>query len=201
MKFCVIDNGSKYLDNILQRISVEHEYFVLEYLPFQKIDVSDADMVILSGGMVHEAEEKLNSGQYYFQAEFDLINNCSVPIFGICLGLQIMTVAMGGKLGVLPKMIIDNKYISLNKLGRQVMGNGNFIAHKYHRLYAINPNRQNFEVLASSGDGPEIIMHKYNKLLGVQFHPEIDVDSGSENEFWRLIAVLEPSMHKQDIYA
>ncbi|MBP7821083.1 gamma-glutamyl-gamma-aminobutyrate hydrolase family protein [Candidatus Saccharibacteria bacterium] len=201
MKFCVINNGSLYLDNILARLSENHSYHLVDYSPYHKIDIGNADMVILSGGMTHEVDDLMTDGTYYFQEQFNLINSCPVPIFGICLGLQMMTVACGGKLKIMPKMVHENKVINLNLLGLKELGEGDLFVHKRHQIIAHNPENNGFEILASSSEGPEIIKHVNRQLLGVQFHPEIDVDHKTEQEFWRLLSLLEPSLSEKGVYA
>lgn len=201
MKFCVIDNGSQYLENILLRLSENHSYNLIKYLPSKRIDIKDADMVILSGGMIHEVDDKLEDGTYYFQKQFDLINSCPVPIFGICLGLQMMTVACGGTLTKMPRMVNENKVINLNIQGLKTLGKGDLFVHKRHQIVAHKPDNYGFEILATSSEGPEIIKHIDKKLLGVQFHPEIDADHKTEQEFWRLLSVLEPSLLEKRAYA
>ena len=68
MKFLVIDNGSQYLENILLRLTAEHEVEVEKYRYNKKIRPSiDTDMIILSGGMQNEVLDKVGR-KYYFDA-------------------------------------------------------------------------------------------------------------------------------------
>lgn len=187
MKFLVIDNGSQYLENILYRISENHSVEVLSYRPGVFINPnSDTDMVILSGGMVNEVLDKVGR-QYYYQSQFDFIRNSNLPIFGICLGLQMMSVAMGGSLRRMPKLINTNKTIKLNHEGHELLDHGDFFVHTRHQWVANEEPQTGFRVLATSSEGIEIIHHKNRHLFATQFHPEIDTDYNSEKQFWRLV--------------
>jgi anthranilate synthase len=108
-----------------------------------------------------------------------------VPTFGVCLGLQGIVEAFGGKLDVLG--------YPMHGKGSQVTHQGKGVFHglpsplrvgRYHSLYA---NRDTFpaflEITAESDDG--IIMgvrHRELPIEAVQFHPEslltLDQDNG-----------------------
>jgi len=197
VKFLVIDNGSQYLENILLRLSAEHEVEVESYRYNKKIRPSiDTDMIILSGGMQNEVLDKVGR-KYYFDAEFDLINSTNIPIFGICLGLQMLTVATGGSLRKMPKLVHENKKVHLNHEGHQLLEHGDLFVHERHQWVADNIAGTGFNVLADSSEGIEIIHHRRRNLFATQFHPEIDTQANSEQDFWRLInSFLRKSQEK-----
>lgn len=108
-----------------------------------------------------------------------------VPTFGVCLGLQGIVEAFGGKLDVLG--------YPMHGKGSQVTHQGKGIFHglpsplrvgRYHSLYA---NRDTFpaflEITAESDDGVIMgVRHRELPIEAVQFHPEslltLDQDNG-----------------------
>ncbi len=108
-----------------------------------------------------------------------------IPAFGVCLGLQGMVEAFGGKLDVL-EYPMHGKGSEITHQGRGVFEGlpSPFRVGRYHSLYA---NREAFpaclEITAESDDG--IIMgikHRELPIEAVQFHPEsilsLDRDCG-----------------------
>lgn len=100
-----------------------------------------------------------------------------IPIFGVCLGLQSIVEAFGGKLGVLsyPQhgkpsrvSVIDSNSALFQALPRS------FEVGRYHSLYALPQYLpESLKVTAVSDD--DVIMaieHKTLAIAGVQFHPE-----------------------------
>jgi GMP synthase-like glutamine amidotransferase len=183
----VVNNGSQYLENIILKISKDNKYTIYNYKPGYKINVpKETDLIILSGGMVQEVVDEID-GQHYYKEEFDLIKAATVPIFGICLGLQMMAYAMGGSLKQLPNLQHKNIPIKLNHVGHTILGHGDLFVHERHAWVVDELDGTGFSVLAESEDGVEIIHHNHKNLFATQFHPEIDVDHNSNENFWRLI--------------
>jgi len=98
-----------------------------------------------------------------------------IPLFGVCLGLQGMIEALGGKLGVLDipqhgvHAMIQHENTSIFEGLPNPMR-----ASRYHSLYAIEENLPSeFEVIARSDDNVIMgIQHKSYPMAAVQFHPE-----------------------------
>jgi anthranilate synthase/aminodeoxychorismate synthase-like glutamine amidotransferase len=95
------------------------------------------------------------------------------PVYGVCLGLQMMAVAevcqvetytppLHGKRSKLK--VINSKYIAFDQLE----------VARYHSLIAHLENQSSFEVLAESKDDQKAmwIKHKSKNWMAVQFHPE-----------------------------
>ncbi len=99
-----------------------------------------------------------------------------IPIFGVCLGLQGIVEAHGGKLGVLdyPQHgktslvnVVDNS-VAFKDLP------SSFEVGRYHSLYALQDSLpQELKITAISEDGIVMgIEHKTLPIAAVQFHPE-----------------------------
>jgi len=114
-------------------------------------------------------------------AEFgvpDLVRRCvelELPIFGVCLGLQGMVEAFGGKLGVLPyPMHGKSSLICCEPEGILVDFPREFIAGRYHSLFS-EPDQmpECLKVLARTDDGVIMaVQHRDYPAAAVQFHPE-----------------------------
>jgi anthranilate synthase len=133
-------------------------------------DREKPDLVILSPGPGKPSEFNIA----------DTITACKkrqIPIFGVCLGLQGIVEAHGGKLGVLdyPQhgkvsriCVVDTDSIAFQGLPQS------FEVGRYHSLYALEDTLpKELKVTAISEDGVIMgIEHQTLPIAAVQFHPE-----------------------------
>ncbi len=99
----------------------------------------------------------------------------SLPIFGVCLGLQGIVEAFGGVLGVLDYPV-HGKPSRIRHRGTGIFEGlpEEFMVGRYHSLYAL-PERMphDLEVTAESEDGVIMgVRHRDLPVEAVQFHPE-----------------------------
>lgn len=111
----------------------------------------------------------------------DVARTTSLPLFGVCLGLQSMAVAFGGVVSRAPE-IFHGKTSLVHHDGRGAFAGlpNPMTATRYHSL-AIEPDTvpDCLEVSAHTDSG--IIMavrHKERQLEAVQFHPESVLTEG-----------------------
>lgn len=136
--------------------------------PEKYLEEFDPDLVFLSPGPFNPEHFGLP----------DLIRKLmakNIPLFGVCLGLQGMVEALGGKLDVLDvpqhgvHAWIQHEDRSIFKGLPNPMR-----ASRYHSLYAVESSLpEELDIIARSEDG--IIMgvqHKSYPMAAVQFHPE-----------------------------
>ncbi|KAJ4792946.1 Anthranilate synthase component 2 [Rhynchospora pubera] len=105
----------------------------------------------------------------------------TIPIFGVCMGLQCIGEAYGGKIVRAPTGVMHGKgslvYYDEKLEPSLFLGLSNpFKAGRYHSLVIENESfpRDALEITAWSEDGLVMAARhkKYNHVQGVQFHPE-----------------------------
>ncbi|HEX5018776.1 MAG TPA: aminodeoxychorismate/anthranilate synthase component II [Actinomycetes bacterium] len=105
----------------------------------------------------------------------------SVPIFGVCLGLQAMAVAYGGKVSRAPELL-HGKTSLVEHQGVGVLAGlpSPFTATRYHSL-AVDPDTvpDDWQVTGTTASGVVMAMrHRTLAVEGVQFHPESVLTEG-----------------------
>ncbi|PFG17964.1 aminodeoxychorismate synthase glutamine amidotransferase subunit [Propionicimonas paludicola] len=104
-----------------------------------------------------------------------------IPIFGVCLGLQSMSVAFGGVVNRAPELL-HGKTSLVHHDGKGVFAGlpNPFTATRYHSL-ALDPATvpDDLEVSASTDSGVIMaVRHKSLPIESVQFHPESVLTEG-----------------------
>lgn len=136
------------------------------------------DGIILQGGSNY-SEEELEYIRYLYKE--------NIPTFGICLGMQMMSVAMGGTIENLENDIHHSKEIYVHKI--KVLENTKLYEFVKSKRIDVNSRHMDYvkyTVLSVSGyseDGIiEAVEDKNHKFfLGVQWHPESLRDIYSNN--------------------
>jgi anthranilate synthase component II len=98
----------------------------------------------------------------------------SIPIFGVCLGLQSVGQAFGGRVVRAPQLM-HGKISAIHHNGEGVFAGvpQDFIATRYHSLIVERDGLPDCLEITAEADG--LIMglrHKTKNVHGVQFHPE-----------------------------
>ncbi len=144
----------------------------------ERIDATKPDIVLISPGPARPAD----FGVPALVAE---LGKRGIPTFGVCLGLQGIVEAFGGRLDVLDYPM-HGKGSLVSHYGSGVFHGlpSPFRVGRYHSLYA---NRETFpeclEITAESEDGVIMgVRHRDLPIEAVQFHPEsiltLERDSG-----------------------
>lgn len=141
------------------------------------IDPRGYDLAILSGGWLYEAVDGSVEGAIktltVYAEELEFIRSTPIPILGICVGMQLMHIAVDQALPMLDEPQHGWKEININIAGQVMFGFPETLNVFKNHTNAIIETDPQFEELASSPSNAEIILHKTRPLLGVQFHPEI----------------------------
>ncbi|OUO94625.1 aminodeoxychorismate/anthranilate synthase component II [Cloacibacillus sp. An23] len=99
-----------------------------------------------------------------------------IPIFGVCLGMQVICSALGGRVSY-AKTLMHGKVSRISLEGESVLFKGlesGFPAARYHSLAAVEKSLPPaLKVTARAGDGEIMALEDVKRLVcGVQFHPE-----------------------------
>jgi para-aminobenzoate synthetase len=172
MKMLLVNNGTE-PDNWedLQAVARAAGYKVtpVHCTKLREYDVADYDMMLLSGGWYHDTHDELLT---MYEEELKLINIAPIPIMGICLGMQLMHVAVEGDVPPLEVRQSGWVDIDVNADGQKMLNlPGQLNVFKNHDRALIETDSR-FQVLAKSSRWTEIMIHRTKPLFGVQFHPE-----------------------------
>lgn len=178
MKVLLVDNGSNFVNKLKELIPGSE--VTEKFNDFKSSDSDGYDLTILSGGGKHNILFEENS----FLEETKLVKS-GKPIIGICFGCELIAQAFGGVLIELPE---EEKGVFEIEILDKNLGQGNIKVYESHR-WAISKMPEEFEILARSERGPEIIKHKNLPIYGLQFHPENMIDKTEGDElFLRLLS-------------
>jgi anthranilate/para-aminobenzoate synthase component II len=184
MKILLINNNTIHMD-ALARSLVGHQIEIQKYQPGLEFHDADKDLVILSGGGGEglEIEDKASRHKLWYDDEMKFVRATKKPVLGICMGFEVIVRAYGGKVLYQPKIIEGFKNSYITDKGQKKMGHKVINQLESHFWYVPEVPEKQFDVLARSESGVEIIKHKQRQLLGTQFHPE----EGGTLELKRLI--------------
>jgi len=152
------------IPNVLIKIKTK-ERSIDETILKQWLETVKISALILSGGNdIGESPERDATERYLLSwAKLE-----SIPVLGICRGLQMMTAVAGGKL-----VRIDNHVRTRHKIiHAKDSDNLPRIVNSYHS-WGIDSIPDEYEILATSDDGRiEAIKHKEMRWEGWMWHPE-----------------------------
>lgn len=170
-RIVLIDNYDSFTWNLVHLVAgagAEVEVHRNDALSVTEVLASGPDAIVLSPGPCTPNEAGICLG---------LIAEAgpSVPIFGVCLGMQAMGQAYGGQVVRAPTPM-HGKISEVRHHGDSLFRgiNGPFKATRYHSLVVDRATCPKvFDVAAESDDGLIMALsHKRYPVHGVQFHPE-----------------------------
>lgn len=165
----IIDFGAQYNQLIARRVREANVY--CEVVPYktsiEKIKAMNPKGIIFTGGQASVLDENAP----FCDKE---IYNLGVPILGICYGMQLMSVMLGGEVKRAEQREYGKAEIKLDccsKLFSEI--ESNTVCWMSH-TYFVNKLPEGFKVSADSDNCPAAAMENAEKAFyGVQFHPEV----------------------------
>ncbi|XPV74949.1 MAG: anthranilate synthase component II [Desulfovibrio sp.] len=123
-----------------------------------EVEAAGFDLTVLSPGPGHPDE-------YGSNGAYDALLRSGRPVFGVCMGMQLINSSFGGRTDRLSGCV-HGKSETITWRERS------YTVARYHSLYLAEVAPE-LDVLAVNGDGvPMIIQHKTLPVRGCQFHPE-----------------------------
>ena len=176
MKILLINNHTKFLDEIISFLP--GEVTVCDKDKLDNIEeFKNYNLVVFSGGS--NVPTVMRHPDLYLK-EISIIKNTNLPILGICMGAELISVAFGGTLKDLVNKL-DGEY-NINIIENQARNIiGDIVKVFEGHSVGIDYLPKCLEVIASSDNCIEIFKHREKAILGLQFHPEIDTNVNLKN--------------------
>lgn len=169
MRLVMIDNYDSFTYNLVQvfqKLDVEVIVFRNDEVGVEAVRDCDPAWICISPGPRDPAHAGVSK---------DVINRlgATVPILGVCLGMQAINEVFGGKTRKAPRPV-HGKTSPVRHNGESIFSGlpSPFLAARYHSL-CIEIKSGMLSPLAFSPDGVCMaIRHRDRPIFGVQFHPE-----------------------------
>lgn len=165
----VLDFGGQYNQLIARRVREANVY--CEVLPYNmsidKIRAKNPKGIIFTGGPA----SVLDPGAPFCDKE---VFNLGIPILGICYGMQLMAVMLGGSVEKAQQREYGKMGVSLNGKSSLFSNLGCDTTCWMSHTYFVSRLPEGFAVTGGSPNCPVAAMeNNERKLYGVQFHPEV----------------------------
>jgi GMP synthase-like glutamine amidotransferase len=158
-----------------------NKFTVCKTVPYTKIQSdyqidTDISAVVVSGS---EARITKPDDKAKFGSVMRLIENCNVPLLGVCFGHQLLCSTFGAETAALKNPVIDRfehvRIIQTGDIFSRFKSGQNVMFAQWHNDYVVKASLDaaGFTLLADSPSCEvEAIKHKGKLFFGVQFHPE-----------------------------
>jgi len=150
----------KPVENLVQKTGAK--FLVKHVMDLESGDSEKAEKTVICGTALK------NFGYLDHLDKFEWIKQCSMPVLGICAGMQIMM------------MLFDGRIIDKTRIGRckvKVIRRNILSDRSEFYSYFLNSKTveltDQFEKLAETDDLPCMVKHKRRRLYGCLFHPEV----------------------------
>lgn len=174
MKILLINNHTQHLAH-LNRALAGHQIETVMYQPGAAFNYADKDLVILSGGGGEglEIDDRVDNGKLWYHDEMELVQACDKPILGICMGFEVIAKSFGSQVKQMGSGLLEG-FIGFDTTskGKAILAREKLRQFEAHQWHVDQVSSKEFEVLAASHTGIEIIKHKKRPILATQFHPE-----------------------------
>lgn len=169
MRILIIDNHTRFLKELQDSFPGSVDVISKEKIEHKKI-LDGYDLLVFSGG--YGVSSVSNHPDKYLN-EIQIIQDTKVPILGICLGAEIITYALGGKLKKLEQIHQGSVTLNITDVSLSETLRTNIINVYECHHWGIETIPDGMISCAHSDHGPEIIKHSQRQIVGIQFHPEV----------------------------
>lgn len=165
----LIDHDDSFTYNVKAWLSARFDVDVVHHMNFKKISESKKyNLIVFSPGPKSPTD-------YPHSLEKLLNTPIDQPVLGICLGLQMMTIAENGKVTTYSPPLHGKTSVLKSTVSAL---HGKKVA-RYHSMICETPETQ-FEIIAHSDNYPMWVEHKTKRWMGFQFHPESFLTENSD---------------------
>ncbi len=167
----IIDNYDSFTYNLYQEIAAFYDN--IKVVRNDQITVSQVNALKPSGVILSPGPGRPENAGICRELILTLLP--TIPLLGVCLGLQAIVIAFGGKIIGAPQ-IVHGKHDLIFHTGENIYRRMSqpFQAGRYHSLMA-DPDTLPDCLSIDAKNAPGLIMglrHKTRPIFGVQFHPE-----------------------------
>ncbi len=151
-----------------------HQVEYQRYKPGLQFAEAGKDLIILSGGGGEGSEihDEYSKNKLWYEDQINFILSTKKPIFGICMGFEIIARAYGSKVVQMKQYVSGLKTVSTTQKGLEIFNQNDLTQYQNHIWRVPAVSLEHFDVLAESKTGIEAIKHKTRPILATQFHPE-----------------------------
>lgn len=166
----IIDFGGQYVQLIARRVREAGIYS--EILPYtaniERIREKNPKAIIFTGGPRSVTEEDAPTVD-------DAVFELGVPILGICYGMQLMAVKLGGSVKAGEKREYGRTEIELDSTAELMRNLPKSSSSWMSHTYQVDRLPEGFQSIATTASTPFAAMEDPSrKLYAVQFHPEVN---------------------------
>ena len=143
---------------------------VLHHTQIARAAALNADCAVLSGRF---SAVVLSQVDAEYGALLAWLRQTQLPVFGICMGMQLLCAAFGGRIRRMRAPEGEFGFTALTPASAAAEAMRSFSCLELHR-YEIEAAPETFDLLASSEKcRVQLVRHKTRPLMGSQFHPEL----------------------------
>ncbi len=143
------------------RPSADHNILIQHYRHLADSDLHSSDRIIICGTAYHDDD------YLKYLDSFKWLMETNLPVLGVCSGMQVLALAFGARLAQGQEIGM----VEVDTIADNPLCTGTFQAYALHK-YRLD-GLEDFEVLAVSDAGAQVIRHREHPILGVLFHPEV----------------------------
>lgn len=155
-------HSSEFFNPVVEIAKKYNDIKIAHYLDIEQDDIDNSDGIIICGTALKDDDYLENLDK------FEWLLYCSKKVLGICAGMQIISLAFGGK-----KL---NSELEIGKT-EVFFRNTPFNLRESEYVYALHKISvscpPSFKIYGESKKCIHLIGHEKRKIWGVMFHPEV----------------------------